>query len=333
MNKKFVWTASSHRTFGFICSILIALAFSPKPAAAWNQVGHRAIAELVWRQTSPAQRKAASDLLRQHPHYQNLLAADVPRGVDRDEWVFLSAAVWPDWTRPAKKGERQKPESVTKYNLYPHAIGHPFLRAGETNRALLENFFIAKPNAEMVLSNSIATLKNKEASAHDRAVALCWTLHLIGDLHQPLHAANRVTREMPRGEGLGGEHFAKDARGKEVNLHAFWDQLPGVESGYKTIASLADRLQAAPELSLKNLKEYQDNKTIEAWVQESFRAAVDFAYAEDKVQFVHASQLNSKLKPGAPTLTPEYIVGAKEIANRRLVLAGRRATDVLASVW
>jgi hypothetical protein len=308
--------------------VLVLVTF---PAGAWNNVGHRTVAELAWRQMSKDQRREISDLLKQHPHYKQLLIAGVPRGVDKNEWAFLTAAVWPDLVRPAKPGQRPKPKSITDYDLYPHAIGYPFLGPGETNRTLLENFYIAKPNAEMVLSDSIATLKNKNASAHDRAVSLCWALHLFGDLHQPLHAANAVTRARPRGDRLGGNHIALDSRGKQINLHSFWDQLPGVDTSYKTVATLANKLATDPGLKPSNLKEYQENKSIPSWVQESFRIAVDFAYAEDHVRVVHQDDLESKKVPSSkiPALSADYLREARTIAHRRLVLAGQRLTDEL----
>jgi hypothetical protein len=312
--------------------VVTVLALPVFPASAWNSVGHRAVAEIAWRQMDKNERRAVSDLLEQHPHYQQLLAANIPEGVSRDEWVFLSAAVWPDWVRPAKEGQRDKPDSITKYDLYPHAVGYPFLGAGETNRALLENFYIAKPDAEMVLSNNIATLRNPKASAHDRAVSLCWTLHLFGDLHQPLHAANIVTTKRPRGDRLGGNHIALDPRdNKQINLHSFWDQLPGVDPSYKAIAKLADELMANPELKPSVLKEFQENKTIASWVQESFRIAVDFSYSPKHVQFVHADDLESgKIsKTEIPALSMSYISEARKIAERRVALAGQRLTGEL----
>jgi hypothetical protein len=327
--------ASSHRPGAFLCSILTALTLLPLSASAWNSVGHRAIAELAWRKLEQPERRAASELLKQHPHYKELLTADVPAGVDESEWAFLTAAVWPDLVRPAKKGQPHKPSSITKYDLYPHAIGYPFLRRGDTNLALLGNFFIAKPNAEMVLANSLTTLKDTKASPQDRAVSLCWVLHLYGDLHQPLHAANRVTTENPRGEGLGGNHFVLDSRGQQINLHVFWDQLPGVDPSYHAVAALADSLSAAPEFQANRLREYQENKSIPAWVQESFRAAVDFAYAENRVELAHFNRQPSSNNPSSaiPALKADYIEGARKIAHRRLVLAAQRVVDELKQVW
>ena len=325
----------SARTVNLLIHILITL-FSLMPAAnAWNNVGHRAIAELAWRQMNDAERGAAADLLKHHPHYKEFLITNVPAGVDTNEWAFLMAAIWPDWVRPAKHGQPHKSDSITKYDLYPHAIGYPFLRPSETNRALLDNFFIKKPDAEMVLSNSIATLGNKNASDHDRAVSLAWTLHLFGDLHHPLHAATLVTKEKPRGEGLGGDYVVLDPRkkpqDKEINLHSFWDQLPGVESSYQSIARVADRISAAPEFKPSALKEYAEDKSIHSWVQESYQIAVNFAYAKEHVQFAQSSDLKSgKISASdIPILKTEYIHKAEKIALRRLALAGQRLADEL----
>lgn len=319
--------------------VLAVSTFLTLPVCAWNNVGHRTIAELAWRQMTADERKGASDLLKQHPHYKELLARDFPKGVDHDEWVFLNAAVWPDWVRPAKSGQDKKPESITQYDVYPHGIGYPFLRSGETNQALLNDFFIAKPNAEMVLANSLATLRDEKASAHDRAVSLCWVLHLMGDLHQPLHTANQVTKEKPRGEGLGGSHIVLDPRNrshdKRTNLHSFWDQLPGVTLGYETISKLADQLMNDPALKPTSLEEYREDKTIASWVQEGYRASVDFAYSEKHVQYVYEDDLRSKKIPASeiPILSTGYIEQAQKVAHKRLVLAGQRLADELKQVW
>ncbi|MGZ4974059.1 MAG: S1/P1 nuclease [Limisphaerales bacterium] len=301
-------------------------------AGAWNAVGHRIIAEMVWQKMSAAQRRDATQLLRQHPHYKQLLTSDVPRGVNKDEWAFLTAAVWPDMVRPKRSGGV---ESISKYDLYPHAIGYPFMRPAETNHALIENFFIARPDAEMVLSNAFATLKNSRASAHDRAVSLCWALHLCGDLHQPLHAANLVTKERPRGDELGGHHMVLDGHGKEINMHSFWDSLPGVDGSYSYLAKQAKQIASDGKLKQATAQQAEQDKTIPSWVQESFRIAVNFAYQGGNLPFVHESDLKSGkvARSQIPQLTPQYISEAHDIARQRLLLAADRLTVQLKPVW
>jgi hypothetical protein len=319
------------RAASVLISISLFQLFLPASASAWNNVGHRAIAELAWMKMDKGERQAVSELLQQHPHYRSMLVSDVPRGVDKNEWAFLCAAVWPDWVRPAKHGHAPKPESVTKYNLYPHAVGFPFLRRGDTNQALIDNFFIARPDAEMVLSNLMVQLKNKAMPAPDRAVTLAWMLHLFGDLHQPLHAANLVTKKNPGGSGLGGNFLVRDEHKKQIDLHSYWDELPGVNPSYSAVAGLARKLNSSRDLNPMALPDYQTNKTVAAWVQESFRLAVTFAYSEDHVQFVPEHDVDSgKIKTSAiPLLRPDYVSGSRQIAYRRLVLAGQRLADEL----
>ena len=90
------------------CCVSFILIFV-QPLWAWNNVGHRAVAELAWRRMDVSQREAASELLRHHPHYETLLTKNIPAGVSREEWAFLTAAVWPDMVRKAGAGQPQKP--------------------------------------------------------------------------------------------------------------------------------------------------------------------------------------------------------------------------------
>lgn len=311
---------------------VLGLMVFTRPAWAWNAVGHSIIAEMVWQSMGNNERAAASELLKEHPHYKTILAADVPRGVDKDEWVFLTAAVWPDLVRPNRLG---KTESVSKYDVYPHAIGYPFMLPAQTNHVLIEHFFIAKPDAEIVLSNVVTTLKDRKARARDRAVSLCWVLHLCGDLHQPLHAANLVTKEHPNGDELGGHHMVVGADGKIVSMHTFWDQLPGLNGSYAYITQEAKALIHDQTLRAQTAHDFAAHKTIASWTQESFYLAVQFAYSGGNLPFFRADDVNSARQSRAhiPKLSPAYIDEAHSIARRRLLLAAERELAELKQVW
>lgn len=315
--------------------ILITVSFvAVLPVKAWNSVGHRLIAEMVWQKMTATQKRDASELLKHHPHYKELLTAHRPAGVDDDEWAFLTAAVWPDMVRPSWEG---KTEAIAKYDVYPHAIGYPFMLAGQTNHALIEKFFIAKPDAEMVLSNAFLTLKNTSASPHDRAVSLCWALHLCGDLHQPLHAANLVTKERPNGDQLGGHHIVLDGGGHRVKMHSFWDALLGSDQSftYPSLAKGARTIANDKKLKRKTQRDLDDDKTVASWVQESFHIAVEFAYQGGRLPFAHEADLSSgKVSPSQiPKLSRHYIAEAHEIARCRALLAAQRLSAELNQVW
>ena len=65
-------------------------------------------------------------------------------------------------------------------------------------------------------------LADPSLSDAEKAVALCWYLHLVADAHQPLHATALVSAEFPEGDRGGNLVFVRDG-GEATNLHAYWD--------------------------------------------------------------------------------------------------------------
>lgn len=61
---------------------------------------------------------------------------------------------------------------------------------------------------------------NKEDLGRSYAVRLL--IHYIGDIHQPLHASNRVDSDFPSGD-RGGNEFPLKNHYSSNNLHAVWD--------------------------------------------------------------------------------------------------------------
>ncbi len=313
-----------------LCAIL---GLGSGSAPAWNAVGHRAVAEIAWRQLDDSQRRALSGLLKQHPHYDTMLVQDVPAGVDTNEWAWLIAASWPDLLR-SKPGHRL-PSSITKYSVYPHGVLRPFVQPGDRAAAGLALPEIPVPNAETGLADSIRTLQDPRASAHDRAVSLAWVAHLMGDLHQPLHAATLVSARHPAGSGLGAQQVVRSLTGEREGLHTLWDRLPGLDYTYPGAARLADELTANPKLRAKALPELRRHLTPASWGEESFRVATEFAYSPKHVQYAWADDLKAGRISEAdiPRVRPEYLHEGRERAHRRLALAGHRLTRVLRETW
>lgn len=120
-----------------------------------------------------------------------------------------------------------------------------------------------------------------------------------------------------------------------MSLHALWDQLLGVDQSYGRVIALADELAHAPHLQRAVLTERRRHRSLASWVRESQRIAVDFAYAADRVQFVHADAVESGNAPSTaiPAVTTDYLEAAQEIARRRLALAALRLADTLPKRW
>lgn len=64
------------------------------------------------------------------------------------------------------------------------------------------------------INEHVAVLKSKASDAQ-RLVALKYVIHLVGDIHQPLHVGLAADK--------GGNLFQVRAFGRGTNLHAVWD--------------------------------------------------------------------------------------------------------------
>jgi hypothetical protein len=310
----------------------IALIVAVLPACAWNHTGHAIVAELAWRNLSPAKQNAISILLRQHPHYASLLATNVPYHVDTNEWAFLNAAVWPDMVRPARSGGREKSTEITKYHHSAwHYINIPYVWPADAALIAASSFTVPETNILWALTNTINTLKDSGAAPPDKAVDLCWVMHLVGDLHQPLHAATLLSEAYPHGDQGGNLLGIADSSNKPLNLHSFWDQLLDTGGSYELISKITDNIAAAPQYNPRNLAEYEKDRTIRSWADESFAAAVAFAYAEGQLRFVDWKKVEAGDIPAAdvPHLKATYVINANDIARRRVALAGQRLADIL----
>jgi hypothetical protein len=124
----------------------------------------------------------------------------------------------------------------------------------------------------------------------EKAIGVCWLLHLVGDLHQPLHAVSYYDEEHPNGDKGGNGFFVRAKEGGAViNLHQFWDCLLGNDQKYRGAGNLAIELRNRPDFARDKLKELgggdpaintRDSAT-DAWCKESMANAEDVAYAGD----------------------------------------------------
>ena len=65
------------------------------------------------------------------------------------------------------------------------------------------------------LKEFITTLKTTKSTPQDKQIALKFLVHIIGDLHQPLHVGN--------GKDRGGNSIRLKWFGESTNLHSIWD--------------------------------------------------------------------------------------------------------------
>jgi hypothetical protein len=292
------------------------------PMYAWNDRGHMVVAYVAYKQLTPTARDRANALLKLNPAY-NAWLATLPAGTspaNRDILIFMIAATWPDQIKrdssymPDGSDGGNRPDGSpdptrnTGYDdklmhKYWHFVDQPFAADGTPLPA------IPTPNAQerIALFRSVPA---SDASDELKSYDLSWVLHLVGDVHQPLHCATRVDQSHPQGDA-GGNQVTLNCAGCPKDLHAFWDDVLGTSKSPKSAVTLAMKLPAAdPTLAAKNSEV--------DWVAESF---------QESKQNVYVSPVEDGVGPFQ--LTPAYKIAAKQLARQRVALAGARLASIL----
>ena len=124
-------------------------------------------------------------------------------------------------------------------------------------------------------------------------MAYCWLMHLVGDIHQPLHCTALFSvSHFPKGDRGGNEIKLK--RGK--NLHSLWDNLLGREyymrNVQKAVAELSDQGRYGKVWSTA-AKEPDPRK----WAAESHELCESFVYPDVIFQAVRATATGEKMSP------------------------------------
>jgi hypothetical protein len=329
---------------GFFHRVALLLAFFAMAgtAFAWNDEGHMAIAYLAYERLNAATRKRVDALLKLNPDYAKWKAA-IPVGTSEAEakrMIFMIAATWPDQIRNdpqyaddgADNGNLPDGAPTSSQNIgyadrlrhkYWHFIDIPYSQDGMPLPP------VPSPNIQTQIAAFRAALASR-SSDDVKSYDLVWLEHLVGDVHMPLHAVTRVSRDMPKGDAGGNAESLCSAPCRD-QLHGFWDRLVGSQRGIqppqptatggppqvdeaaelRSATSAARSLPAADASLAKEMSEA-------AWVRESFNAAKQYVY----VAPIGAGQ-------GPFAITSDYYEAARAVAERRVALAGARLGNLL----
>ncbi len=310
-----------------VAIMAFTMALLPTAALAWNSTGHMAVAQLAYRELDEAQRKQIAAILKNHPHYREMLLAGKPESVDEGEWTFMKAAVWPDMVRPARPGDTFKSAAITRYHKGPwHYIDIPYLKGNyklppTTHPA-------AESNVLTAINENTNTLSSTQAKMEDRAVAIAWIEHLIGDVHQPLHAATLYSEKFREGDKGGNEQTVRSASGV-MRLHSYWDELLGTSDDYQAITFIADEASKAP--NSETAARLKQNTPPQAWADESHNAAVALVYLGGELRSSPSKDWDDKKVSyeQVPQLPVSYEINAAALARQRILLAGHRLAEQL----
>ncbi|MCK5781246.1 MAG: S1/P1 nuclease [Flavobacteriales bacterium] len=148
------------------------------------------------------------------------------------------------------------------------------------------------PNGDLILAinNSIEVLKNPKSSKEDKAFNLKMLVHLIGDLHQPLHCG--------RGSDKGGNDIKLKWFKRGTNLHRVWDS-DMINSNKYSFTELAESIKKPPYINKEEIESgnvltwYQESKELSEVVYASAQADENLYYSYNYKYFpVVKKQLN-----------------------------------------
>jgi hypothetical protein len=326
------------RRIPIIAIYFISLLFTPA-LYAWNAPGHMTVALLAWRQLSDSQKQQIGELLKHHPHYQKYLLAKLPEGVNESEWAFMKAATWPDWVRPPFPGMIDPPQdpAVTRKYHQPswHYITLFYVNPADIGKVKLTDLQPREePNILTAIDQAMKELADSKTTDEQKAIELAWLLHLIGDLHQPLHTCSMVSLTYPQSDRGGNEQTLR-AGSHVTRLHSFWDECLGTSEDYVALAFIADSIQHDPRLDPSRLPLVEHN-TPESWMMESNADAVAFAYLGGRLPTTRTSDVEKthKAKPeDVPPLPTAYEANAHDLCHQRAALAGYRLAAKLAEIF
>lgn len=331
-----------------LAAVVVVLILFSEPARAWNDCGHMVVARIAWLRLSPEQRAKVSERLKQHPHYESYLTDKCPEGVSKDEWAFLRAATWADYIRPPKS---LKPEDAAdhprfKFHRGPwHYVNYPYV-SGQKSSALPKQPLPNETNILKQIGLSLDVLHDRlphdlgavaDISADaNKAVRLTWLFHLVGDLHQPMHAVALFDEKLfPEGDhgDQGGNLLAirASATAKPMRLHAYWDGMLGFDSRFPNVSRLAEELAHDPNLAGDKLPEFAQHKQVIEWAAESFQYAKTNVYLDGRFPHVRMSDVDSGsiAADKVPAVHADDASKSLVLARRRVTLAGLRLAELL----
>ena len=314
--------------------VFAGLVAGPMPALAWDAVGHRVSAMVAVEFLAPGVREELVAVLRGHPRFREDFLDEVPGFIDTSDphefetWLLGQAAFWPDIARGLPRGERGR---YHRGNW--HYIDGAWVRGMATIQG--NSYVGIRPFAD-VAGREAASIRSQrdvdnivlgidyntrllfdnglEADAGERAIALCWVLHLVGDIHQPLHTGSLFSARLFDSGDAGGNGIDTS----EGNLHAVWDRAMrgrGVLAGVDAVLSWLETVDRG-EIESAPL-----DWTL--WLRESRELLTTVAYPEAiKREILAAERAGRAMRE--IELSGDYLAEMRRISEQRLGLAALR---------
>lgn len=266
--------------------LLVSLNFLSFSTYAWNALGHMVIADIAYRNLNPSAQSKVNYLIsyfqKEYPSIK----------------TFMEVATWADAIRSQKIG----------LFVHWHYIDNPFSSDGSPLKDTRDT-----DNAVWAMTNIGNVVTYPRANLYERSRFLAFLVHIVSDLHQPLHTVTNITADRPDGD-RGGNLFYVYYHNQKYNLHRLWDQGVGLlsESPSKEHGmAISEAITAAYPAAYFG-KKIEDLDPLH-WTDEGMSNARQYVY--------NTSESHSVSKA--------YIEECQAISKQQIALAGYRVAALL----
>lgn len=281
------------------------------PTRAWDETGHKVVAYIAWQHMTPEARAAVAELLSNAPPRSNLLSLRPASGSAAGMLHFIRASYWPDIVRDPTVEERYARYHEPDW----HYIDIYWEATSEDAVRIREDLEPADTNLVERLNRLEELARTDLVASAQKAVLIAWLAHLVGDVHQPLHASARVTELEPEGD-RGGTRFELEG---DDNLHLFWDRALTVAFERQVDESELEFIQRiASSLMSTNAPPPAFDGDYRAWADRSFR--------------ITSRDLYDRIERGEEPPV-EYLEMAQATAAESVALAGFRLGELMNSIF
>lgn len=285
-----------------VLGILLFTALLSPNTFAWGDRGHEITALIAWQFMTPTTRRQVTQLLASDN--SGLTAPDI-----------AAQSTWADKYRDSDRNDaRIRYQQTFRWHFINLDLADPNFDTACVQPGLNEEASRGPEHACIVdkINQFERELRDRNADIRERLRALQFVLHLIGDLHQPLHASNNDD------DGGNRMHVIVGANNR-MSLHSYWDGEVVRRLG-RDVDNAAAIL--TKQINAEDITRWQRGTTRD-WALESWRIARGDIYR----------RLPEPLPDGSYRLDNNYQNRAKEIARLQLQRGGVRLAFVLNRIF
>lgn len=292
---------------------------------AWSEGGHHLIAVMAYELLSEDEQHQIQTILSAHPRFTEDFSP--PKNVDGLEetnlWLIGRAGCWPD---VARKSSWDRPDWHWQLGA-TLVIGD--VKAPMNPRLVPDDATLETKNLHIAQAIELCRriFKDKARPNADRALAICWLAHLVGDSHQPCHAGSLyIAGLFPEGDRGANSIPTKQSR----NMHSLWDGLlgPKFDAGDVRRRAIEIKSNGPAWADAVDAANNNDGMNPMTWLAESAEYGRSHVYAPEVVAAVEAAARSGQ-KVETIDLSKEYLKAAGRLAQKRAAFAAQRLARIL----